>query len=68
MNKYDRMMRHIVLALVGALIVFAIYNSMTWEDSIHNPDNAEYVLEVAFNLGIEYHEVTQKQFNQRYGK
>ena len=37
-----------------------------WNDSILNPDNGEFVTEVAFNLGIENNEVTQEQFNQRY--
>jgi hypothetical protein len=37
-----------------------------WEDNIKNPDNKEYVQEVAFNLGIKPLQVTQKQFNQRY--
>lgn len=37
-----------------------------WPDSILNPENEEFVTEVAFNLGIENSEVTQEQFNQRY--
>ena len=37
-----------------------------WPDSILNPENGEFVTEVAFNLGIENSEVTQEQFNQRY--
>ena len=36
-------------------------------DSIKNPDNAEFVNEVAFNKGIKPSEVTQEQFNKRYG-
>jgi len=35
-------------------------------DSVHNPDNAEFVNEVAFNEGCKPYEVTQEQFNQRY--
>jgi hypothetical protein len=35
-------------------------------DDIHNPDNKEYVEEIAFNEGISYEEVTQKMFNERY--
>ncbi len=35
-------------------------------DSIHNPENREYVEEVAFNEGISYEEVTQEMFNNRY--
>ena len=37
-----------------------------WDDSIKNPDNEEFVTEIAFNLGIENSKVTQEQFNIRY--
>ena len=37
-----------------------------WENSIYNPDNEEFVVEVAFNLEISIDEVTQEQFNDRY--
>jgi hypothetical protein len=37
------------------------------ENSIHNPENAEFVVEVAFNEGIKTTEVTQEMFNARYG-
>lgn len=37
-----------------------------WSLSINNPDNAVFVIETAFNLGIEPSEVTQEQFNKRY--
>ena len=37
-----------------------------WPDSILNPENGEFVTEVAFNLGIENSEVTQEQFNIQY--
>jgi len=37
-----------------------------WPDSILNPDNKEYVAEIAYNLGIDNTEVTQEQFNERY--
>ncbi len=35
-------------------------------DDIHNPENKEYVEEVAFNEGISCEEVTQEMFNARY--
>lgn len=35
-------------------------------DSIHNPDNKEYVEEVAFNEEIAPEAVTQEMFNARY--
>jgi hypothetical protein len=37
-----------------------------WSDDIRNPENAEYVSEVAFNKGVSEKRVTQKQFNKRY--
>lgn len=38
-----------------------------YQDSIENPENQPFVLETAFNLGIDTTEVTQEQFNERYG-
>ena len=38
-----------------------------YANNIHNPDNAEYVEEIAFNEDIEPATVTQAQFNMRYG-
>ena len=37
-----------------------------WDDSIKNPDNEEFVTEVAFHLSIKNSEVTQEMFNKRY--
>lgn len=37
-----------------------------WTNCIKNPENKEYVEEVAFNLNIKSEEVTQEQFNTRY--
>lgn len=37
-----------------------------WADNIHNPENEEFVEEVAFNLCIPTDQVTQEQFNIRY--
>ena len=37
-----------------------------WADNIKNPDNQEFVEEVAFNLSIPTNKVTQEQFNIRY--
>lgn len=45
-----------------------ILPEIAWEDDINNPDNQPYVLEVAFNLGIDVDSVTQAQFNDRYLK
>ena len=35
-------------------------------DAVDNPNNWEYVIEVAFNLDIPVDSVTQEQFNERY--
>lgn len=43
-----------------------VEGDVSWEDSIKNPENGEFVDEVAFNLNIKASQVTQKQFNQRY--
>jgi hypothetical protein len=42
------------------------YGDVKWEDNIHNPDNEEFVVEVAFNEGVEVEQVTQEMFNARY--
>jgi len=62
----DKVFKTIVTLLLIIGFIMAIHNKMTWEDSIKNPANQPYVVEVAFNLGIEPHEVTQAQFNRRY--
>ena len=41
-------------------------DAYSWEDSIENPDNADFIEEVAFNEGVAPQEVTQIMFNQRY--
>lgn len=38
-----------------------------WADDIRNPENKEFVDEVAFNKGTDSKKVTQSEFNQRYG-
>ena len=40
--------------------------NVSWEDNIYNPENEEFVVEVAFNLDIPVKSVTQAQFNERY--
>ena len=46
---------------------YAKNEKVSYKNSIHNPQNAEFVEEVAFNLDIRTNEVTQHQFNIRYG-
>lgn len=36
-------------------------------NSIHNPENKEFIEEIAFNEDISSEEVTQEMFNARYG-
>ena len=36
-------------------------------DSVKNPSNQPYVTEVGFNKGKKNSEVTQEEFNKRYG-
>jgi len=48
------------------LLLLVLLYTVIWADNIHNPDNEEYVVEVAFNLDIPVDSVTQEQFNQRY--
>jgi hypothetical protein len=47
---------------------------LSWEDSIKNPENREFVQEVAFDkygcnpcTDRDLKKVTQKDFNKRYG-
>ena len=41
-------------------------HNVKWEDNIHNPENEEFVTELAFNLEISKDKVTQEDFNNRY--
>jgi len=66
MTRTDKVFKSIITFLAIAGIILAVYNKLTWKDSIKNPSNYEYVNEVAFNLGINSYQVTQSQFNQRY--
>ena len=46
---------------------YAKNEKVSYKDSIHNPENKDFVEEVAFNLDIKTSQVTQQQFNTRYG-
>lgn len=37
-----------------------------WADNIKNPENEEFVVEVAFNLNKPVSQVSQQEFNNRY--
>lgn len=42
------------------------FNTVQWENSIYNKENAEFVDEVAFNEDVAASSVTQQMFDQRY--
>ena len=42
------------------------FNTVQWENSIYNKENAEFVDEVAFNESCTSNDVTQEMFNNRY--
>ena len=68
MTRTDKVFSNLVHFIIALAVVLAVYNKITFKDSIHNPDNAPYIIECAFNLDIQPGQVTQKQFNQRYNK
>lgn len=59
-------MKYLIFAVLLCACTEQAINETTWEDSIHNPENEEFVVEVAFNLDIDPEDVTQEMFNQRY--
>jgi hypothetical protein len=56
----------LITIIIGLCSCSCYTQQVTWEDSIKNKDNEEYVWEVAINNGIAYDKVTQKLFNKRY--
>ena len=44
------------------------YGKVKWENSVCNPENGDFVAEVAFNEDCTAEEVTQEQFDNRYSK
>ena len=44
------------------------YGKVKWENNINNPENGEFVAEVAFNEGCTAEQVTQQQFDARYSE
>lgn len=44
------------------------YSKIKWENNINNPENEEFVVEVAFNEGCTSEQVTQAQFDERYSE
>jgi hypothetical protein len=66
MNKLLILAAVITLSSCSMEKKFSVDNCPNWADNIKNPDNQEFVEEVAFNLGITTSQVTQAQFNKRY--
>ena len=66
MNKLLILAAVITLSSCSMEKKFSVDNYPKWADNIKNPDNQEFVEEVAFNLGITTSQVTQAQFNKRY--
>jgi hypothetical protein len=66
MNKLLILVAVITLSSCSMEKKFSVDACPSWADNIHNPDNEEFVEEVAFNLGITTSQVTQSQFNKRY--
>ena len=53
--------------LIIAIALFALSftyppEKVSWADDIENPENEPFVVEVAFNLGIEPQDITQMDF------
>lgn len=56
---------HLTQSQVGE---FFCDDETDWGNSIENPENEEFLVEVAFNLGKDVKDVTQAEFDARYGK
>lgn len=67
------MLKLALIMITIAVLVFVVETKQDYKDwsrcydnSIENPMNEAFVLECAFNLGVDTSEVTQWQFYQRY--
>ena len=67
-------MKKAILILASSLILvdctathkFNVDACPKWSNNIKNPDNLEFIEEVAFNLNKQPQQVTQTEFNDRY--
>lgn len=67
-------MKKVILILASSLILvnctavhkFNVDACPKWSNNIKNPDNEEFIQEVAFNLNKQPQQVTQQEFNNRY--
>jgi len=56
----------LILSLCAGCSKEKSLSQIAWADNLNNPENREFVVEVAFNENVEIWEVTQAQFNERY--
>jgi len=56
----------LILSLCAGCSKEKSLSQVAWEDNVNNPENREFVVEVAFNENVEIWQVTQAQFNERY--
>lgn len=56
----------LILSICAGCMKQNSLSQIAWEDNVNNPENHEFVVEVAFNENVEMWEVTQEQFNERY--
>jgi hypothetical protein len=60
------MKKLVLIVLFFSSCAVAKMQRTPWENDIRNPENQEYVDEVAFSHNIPSNRVTQEQFNERY--
>lgn len=56
----------LILVNCTAVRKFNVDACPKWSNNIKNPDNLEFIGEVAFNLNKAPEQVTQQEFNTRY--
>lgn len=62
----NNLFKTLVIVLLVAGVIMAIWNKIIWPDSIYNPANSEYVKECANGLDIPVHRVDQRTFREYY--
>ena len=55
-----------LIVIVVMVASYVTSPGFDYENSVYNPENREYVEEIAFNKDIKAEEVTQAMFNERY--
>lgn len=66
MKKSILILTSIILLNSCTLHKFTVDACPKWTNNIKNPDNLEFIEEVAFNLNKTPQKVTQTDFNARY--